>query len=401
LGIAPQSAEAQNFALATLYLHWTFVPYSIYCVASILFAYAHYNLKLPFSLGSMLAPLLGTSRATRVGPVVDAVCLYSLVAGMAATLGTGILTISGGLESLWKIPRSGFVWGLITTAIVATFIASSATGLMRGIRILSDINTKGLLLLGLLVFLLGPTWLIIQHGCWAAVQYPWALWRTGLWEPVIGQDAWARQWSVFYWAVWMAWTPITACFLGRIAYGRTIHEFLLVNLLAPSLFCMVWMSVWATTTLHFEQAGAGLEAGRQIAGNESVSYAVLAALPGGTVMVTFYLLSAFVCFVTSADSNTTAMASISSRDVSLANPEGPTWVKIAWGILVGATAWIMVSFADVEGIRTLSNLGGFPAACLLVFVLLSLLKVSLSQSATDPEHPSPQGFAAAESRPPT
>jgi len=195
LGIAPQSGDAQNFALATLFLHWTFVPYSIYCVASILFAYAHYNLKLPFSLGSMLAPLIGIPRATKVGPVVDAVCLYSLVAGMAATLGTGILTISGGLESLWKIPRSELVWGLITLAIVATFIASSATGLMHGIRFLSDINTKGLIFLGLLVFVLGPTWLIIQHGCWAIIQYPWAVLRTGLLEPAIGQDSWSQQFA--------------------------------------------------------------------------------------------------------------------------------------------------------------------------------------------------------------
>ena len=89
----------------------------------------------------------------------------------------------------------------------------------------------------------------------------------------------------------------------------------------------------------------------------------------------FYLVSAFVCFVTSADSNTTAMASISSRDVSLENPEGSLGLKLAWGLLVGATAWVMISFANTEGIKMISVLGGLPAAVLLFFIMAALVRV--------------------------
>ncbi len=383
LKIEPNSVDAQRFAIAALFLHWTIVPYSIYCVASIMFAFAFYNMKLPFSLGSMLVPVLGVRKSAVAGPTIDSICLYALVAGMAATLGTGILTISGGLHSIFGWPRSAVVWALITAAIVGTFIISSATGLMRGIRILSDINAKGLFVLGLFVLVVGPIGKILTFGFWGVLDFGWTFVRTGLVEGLFPHDEWATKWSIFYWAVWMAWTPVTACFLGRIAYGRTIREFLYVNLLLSSLFALVWMAVWGSTTLHLEQQGGALSKAMQQQGAEAVSFAVISALPWGSVLTVFYVLSAFVCFVTSADSNTTAMASLSSQGVTLENPEAKTWLKVVWGTLVGTVAWVMISFADVEGVKILSYLGGFPAACLLLFVIVALFRVSLNPEQYD------------------
>ncbi len=377
LGIKPDSPASARFSIAALYHHWTITPYAIYCVASLMFAFAHYNMQQPFSLGSTLVPLLGEKQSRRFGGLIDAVCLYSLVAGMAAALGTGILTISGGLNSLWGVPRGNLVFGAIAISIVASFVASSATGLMKGIRILSDINAKALFALALVVLFTGPTLFIFRSGFAALGEYGMRFFQLSLGANLVSQDPWAIQWSVFYWAVWLAWTPITACFLGRIAYGRTVREFMIVNLVYPALFSLVWMAIFGATTLHLEMAGAGLGELMASSGTESVSYAVLESLPFGTILVGFYLLSAFVCFVTSADSNTTAMASISSRGVTLENPEGDLKVKVAWGMLVGATAWVMISFADVEGIRMISTLGGFPAAILLFLIMASLVCVLL------------------------
>jgi len=378
LNVEAKSPEAHRFAIAALYLHWTFVPYSIYCVAAVMFAFAFYNMKLPFSLGSMLSPLVGKGTATAAGPAIDAICLYALVAGMAATLGTGILTISGGLHSIAGLPRSSLVWALIAVTIVVTFVASSATGLMKGIRVLSDINAKGLLVLGLFVLAVGPIGMIFYSAVLGIWDLGWVTLRTGIVEGLYPGEAWARKWSIFYWAVWMAWTPVTACFLGRIAYGRTIREFLGVNLILTSVFALVWMAVWGTTTLQLEDQGVGLAAAMKDQGAEAVSFSVMAALPLGKALVVFYILSAFICFVTSADSNTTAMASLSSTGVTLEQPEAKTWLKVTWGVLVGTVSWVMISFADIEGVRIVSILGGFPSACLLLLVILSLLRVSLN-----------------------
>ena len=185
----------------------------------------------------------------------------------------------------------------------------------------------------------------------------------------------------------MAWAPITACFLGRIAYGRTVREFMLVNFIFPSLFAIAWMTIFSGTAIDQQMqfvanpdaAGAAdLATVYNKLGAESVSFEVFKQFPLATGLIVFYMFSAFVCFVTSSDSNMSAMASISSTGISPKNPEGPKWLKIVWGISVGLVSWIMICFAGgVEGVKMLSNLGGFPAAFLELLIIAALLRVVL------------------------
>ena len=377
-GIEPESNEAAKFAMSAMYLHWSFTPYAMYAVCSLMFGFAYYNMKQPYSLGSTLAPLFGNRWTRILGNLVDAICLYSLVAGMAAALGAGILQITAGLNEVFGVPRTPFVWALVAFSIVGLFVVSSATGLMKGIRILSDINTKALLLLVLIAFLVGPTVKILSFGLECFGVYLTRFFELNLFTGAANEDPWPKGWTVFYWAVWLAWAPITACFLGRIAYGRTVREFMSMNFVLPSLFSIAWMAIFGTTAIELQKNGVDLHAITKdpTLGTEAVSYAVLKTFPFSFFVVLFYLVSAFICFVTSADSNTTAMACISSTGITPENPEANTWIKIAWGVTVGAVAWVMISFAGgVEGIKIISNLGGFPAAILVLLIIGSLYKV--------------------------
>ena len=371
LGLKPESQEALRFSLSAMYMHWSFTPYAIYCVASLMFAFAFYNMRQPFSLGSTLSPIIGNRMPRTVGNLIDAVCLYSLVAGMAAALGTGILMIGGGIQDLTGVLSGPGLWAAIGGAIVLTFIVSSATGLMKGIRILSDINTKLLLALALVPLFFGPgAWLLLSDGGAAFVDYAINLVpRTFDFTP----SKWAQNWTVFYWAVWLAWAPVTACFLGRIAYGRTVREFMLVNFIFPSIFAILWMTIFGGTAMHLQIESGNLEQFVTDGREEFIAFAVFKTFPFANVLIVFYMCSAFVCFVTSSDSNVSAMAGISSTGISPENPEGNPWLKVVWGVVVGSVAWIMISFAGgVEGVKILSNLGGFPAAILQVFIIISL-----------------------------
>jgi choline-glycine betaine transporter len=385
-GVEAGSREAARFALSTMYLHWSFTPYALYCVASLMFAFSYYNMQQSFSLGSTLTPLVGKWSSGKGGYVIDAVCLYSLVAGMAAALGAGILMLNGGMHDLWGVPnRNAWVLGLIALAIVVTFVISSATGLMKGIRILSDINTKMLICLAFVPLIFGPAAYIFTLGWEAGWDYVVTFIPRNLTMTqtdagatlILVPDEWAKGWTVFYWAVWMAWAPITACFLGRISYGRTVKEFMLVNFIFPSLFGIAWMTIFSGAALFYQMNGvadlAGVIATR---GHESVSFEVFKQFSFSNVIIGFYMFSAFVCFVTSSDSNMSAMASISSTGISPENPEGNKWLKIIWGISVGMVSWIMICFAGgVDGVKMLSNLGGFPAAFLELSIIAALTRV--------------------------
>ena len=147
LGIAANSDEAVVFAMSTMFMHWSFTPYGIYTITGLLFALSYYNFKQPFSIRSVLYPIFKEKVHGPIGTILDIICLTALVSGMAASLGAGIFSLMGGLESILAIPKSDLVLGLLGFAIVATFIVSAASGLHKGISKLSNINAQAFICL--------------------------------------------------------------------------------------------------------------------------------------------------------------------------------------------------------------------------------------------------------------
>jgi len=383
LGIKANSAEAAIFAMSTMYLHWTFTPYAIYCVPALMFAFAYYNMRKPFSLSSTLTPLFGNKVLGGWGNMIDALCLYTLALGMAAAMGTSVLNLAGGLNYLTDIASSPSLWAVISLVVMITFIVSASSGLMKGIRILSDINMKVYIVIILFMFVTGPTAYILNLGTESFGTYLANFFDKSLFTGAAAGDPWPQWWTVFYWANWFAWAAITALFLGRIAYGYTVKAFILVNFALPALFGGLWMTIFGGTSIHKQMTEGILGSILADKGPESVLYAVLADVPLSSIIIPFYLFIVFISFVTAADSNISAMGGISSSGISPDSPEPSVIIKIVWGLAVGTIGWIMISFAKIDGIKMLSNLGGIPAIILELFVVFALIKVARSPEKYD------------------
>ncbi|MEM9886903.1 MAG: BCCT family transporter [Bacteroidota bacterium] len=377
MGIAPNTPEAAIFAMSTMLMHWTITPYAIYTIAGLMFALTYYNLKQPFSLGAMLYPLFGEKAHGRFGKTVDAICLYSLAAGMAASLGAGILTIGGGMESLFGIKKTPLLLGIVTIAIVGCFIISAASGLLKGIRILANWNIRAFLGLCIFVAIFGPTAYMLEIGGAGAADYLTHFFSRSLHTLDIKDTTWLNDWTIFYWANWLAWTPVTALFLGRLSYGYRVRDYIHFNLILPAIFGGLWMIVFSGTALQMDIAASGtpLYDELQAKGAESIIYEVLDRLPGATFMSVVFLLISFLSYITAADSNTSAMSGISSSGISPQSPEPAFSIKLIWGVTIGAIAWVMVTFAGLDGIKMSSNLGGFPALFLVIVVAVGMLKL--------------------------
>lgn len=190
-----------------------------------------------------------------------------------------------------------------------------------------------------------------------------------------------NDWTLFYWANWIAWTPVTAVFLGRIAYGYTVRDFIHFNLLLPALFGGVWMVIFGGTALNMELESIANPLLKSLESNgpQSVVYKVFHSLPLSYIISLFFLIVSFLSYVTAADSNTSAMSGLSSSGISPESPEPPMSIKIIWGLVVGSIAFIMVGFSGIKGVKLTSVLGGFPALFFLILVAFSLLKVSLQK----------------------
>lgn len=374
LNLESNSAQAKAFAMGTMFMHWSFTPYAIYCVPSLVFALCFYNLKRSFSIGASLSPALGNGVEHQGGKIVDAIALFSLVAGMAASLGTGILILGGGVESVTGVTNSKTVMAFVAIAIVSSFVISALSGLQKGIARLSHANAIVFIGLFLFVFVCGPTGSILNLGLEGVVQYAQSFFPRSVNTYLDSSDTWAKSWTTFYLANWFAWAPIAALFLGKIARGYTVRQFILINLILPSLVIVFWMSTFTGTAMHLDELLNGqLRASLLDKGPESVIFMLIDNLPMASVMSLVFIAATFISFVTAADSNTDAMSNLCSKGNNADSNQANHLMKYVWGICIGIIAWVMVSFASIDGIRMMSNLGGLPAMFIIMVTNVSLL----------------------------
>lgn len=376
---AAGSKEAAVFALARSFHNWSFIPYAIYSLVGLMIAYMHYNKKKAFSISSAIEPILGDkANNSLVRTVVDIVSLLAIALGLASGLGTGLILISSGLESIYGIEPNHFVFLVISAVITVVFIASSLSGLKRGIRALSSLNAY--IFYGLIITLIvfGPFSYILSLST-TAVGY-WLdnffLWSFDTRES--GGEALVTWWTLFDWSIWVAYAPLIGLFLARISYGRTIREFLVINWIMPAVFGLIWFAVWGGSAIKWQLDGT-LDLVSIIVEKGAVYglWGFMEYFPLSWVLIPILLFTFVLSFSTAADSLSATIAAICTKDIN-ATEESPKSLKIIWGISIGIIAFVMAAFGGgeqgIDGIKYLAAAGGFTVVFLFLLVVISAIK---------------------------
>jgi glycine betaine transporter len=302
--------------------------------------------------------------------LIDVLAVFATVFGIVTSLGLGAIQINAGLGSLFHFP-TGFGTTLVIIAVVTVlFMVSSMTGLDRGIQVLSKANV--ILAVMLLAFLLtvGPTTMVFNIFTSTLADYLSSLFSMSLsTNPFRGYE-WTQSWTLFYWAWWISWSPFVGLFVASISRGRTIREFVLGAMLAPTLLTFLWFSVFAGAAFHLE-LHEGIGIAEAVAQDVSTGlFQVYAHYPfsGALTLVTVLLLVVF--FVTSADSATFVLAMMTSG-----GRETPSMLKkLTWGVTVSATAAVLLFFGGLEALQRMAIAAALPFTVILLLMCRSLLK---------------------------
>lgn len=372
LGLNPGTHESAVFSMTTMFLHWTVTPYAIYCVPALMFAVAVYNQKLPFSFSSCICGVIPKAGTRTYSALIDSFCVFSTVMGMIASLGQGILSVAGGISRITGKQAGQAVWVIIGVVIAVIFTLSACSGVLRGIRWISNINTAFLLALLVLVFVAGPTMYIVQLSLESFGVYVDNFFTRSLMIGAGANSGWSYFWTISTFANWMAWAPVTGMFLGKISYGHSVRGFIGINLGAAAFCSALWVNVFGGTSIYQQLQGAELFENMNRFGMESGVYNMLQLLPLGGKLIPVLIAAVLLSVVTAADSTTNVLG-----DLSYTGSEsecGMRIVKIVWGALLGGMAVLLVCSQGITGIKMMSVIGGIPAVVLLFLSGVSLLK---------------------------
>ncbi|MCX5229744.1 BCCT family transporter [Streptomyces sp. NBC_00233] len=370
-GVPAGTGAAARTALEYSFFHWTLTPWAIYGIAGLALAYAGFRKGRGNRLSSAFVPLIGSRRAgSWQGRAIDLLAVFATVFGTATSLGLGALQVSEGLNLTMGVEDSTATQLIIIVSLSAAFVVSAFSGLHKGVKWLSTMNIVLAGCLMLFVFLLGPTVYILDTipasvGGYLHQLLPMAT-RTGAFT----DRKWLGAWTIFYWAWWLSWAPFVGTFIARISRGRTIREFLVGVLLVPSGATVVWFCVMGGTAIRLESTGAADLATTMKDGAEASLFAMLEALPIGTVTSVIAMILVMTYFITSADSASLVMGSLTSRG-SL-NP--PTWLVVAWGVLMAAVAAVLLVVGGLSSLQTATILVALPFVVVMLVLCWALLK---------------------------
>ncbi|WP_214406969.1 BCCT family transporter [Pseudonocardia lacus] len=373
--VAAGTPEALDVAMATTLFHWTLHPWAIYAVVGLAIAYSTFRRGRRQLISSAFAPLLGESRTEGAfGRVVDILAIFATLFGSAASLGLGALQIGAGLE-LNGVPEVGEAL-LVAIIVVLTiaFVASAVSGVAKGIQWLSNINMVLAGVLALVIFVFGPTVLILNLLPTAIGDYFGDLAQMAARTAATGGDAtaeWLSGWTVFYWAWWISWTPFVGMFIARISRGRTIRQFVVGVLLIPSTVSLIWFAVFGGAAINLQRSGTDLAS----QDTEAQLFGLLDSVPLGGVLAIIAMLLVAIFFVSGADAASLVMGTLSQRGTI----EPSRWVVIFWGVVMGAIAAIMLIVGAGEGdaltgIQTITIISAAPFAIVMVVLCIALAR---------------------------
>ena len=363
--------DAARNAMQVTFFHWGLHAWAIYIIIGLALAYFSFRHDLPLTLRSALYPVIGDKIYGKWGNAVDIFAILGTMFGVATSLGLGVMQVNAGLNYLFGLPVSIVVQVALIAAITCAATISVVAGLDAGIRRLSELNLVLALLLMVFVLIAGPTVMLLSSLIQNIGMYLSGLvdmtFRIYAYEP----NEWIGNWTLFYWAWWISWSPFVGMFIARISRGRTIREFILGVLLVPSGFTFLWLTIFGNSGLWLEmhEADAGLATAVQT-NMPTAIFVLLDQLPltGITSALATMLIVTF--FVTSSDSGSLVIDIISSGGAE--NP--PVWQRIFWAVSEGAVAATLLVAGGLAALQTAAISSALPLIIVMFLVCYGLMK---------------------------
>lgn len=363
--------QAKEALLHTAF-HWGIHAWSIYAVIALALAYFGYRYKLPLALRSCFYPLLKDKINGKAGDVIDILALVATLFGIITTLGFGSAQLGSGLVAMgWASDNSFMLQVGVIVVVMALAVTSAISGVGKGVKMLSEINLVIASCLMLFVLATGPTLYLLgafsdNVGIYFSnlVQLSF---KTYAYEPE--HTGWFNGWTVLYWAWWCSWAPFVGLFIARISRGRTIREFVFGVLAIPTVFSILWFSVFGNSAIWFDDNVATGTLSALTGTPEVLLFRFLDYLPLSVLTSLMALVSIALFFITSADSGIYVLNNIASRDKSLKNPH---WQAVMWGILMSVVAVTLIASGGLGTLQSVTLLVALPFSVLMFIMCISL-----------------------------
>ncbi|MEO0617937.1 MAG: BCCT family transporter [Pseudomonadota bacterium] len=352
--------------------HWGLEGWAVYALVGLTLAIFCYNKGLPLTLRSAFYPILGERIWGWPGHVIDILAVFATLFGLTTSLGLGAQQVAAGLNEVFGIAPSSTVTVLLIIGITAVALVSVVAGMDKGVKRLSEINM--VMAVALFIFVILMTGVVDAATRYVDVMVQYVTLLPALSNPFGREDtSFFHGWTTFYWAWWIAWSPFVGMFIARISKGRTVREFVLCALIAPTAVCALWMSTFGGAAIDMLNAGGaeGVKATVIDAYKpEGALFGFLKELPLYSIVAPIALVLIVVFFVTSSDSGSLVIDTITAGG----KMDAPVIQRVFWCTLEGLVAIALLLGGGLAALQGAAVSTGIPFTLVVLTMCYTVYK---------------------------
>jgi BCCT family betaine/carnitine transporter len=373
-GLESGSTAAVEWASTYGIFHWGPTAWAFYCLPTIAIAYPYYVKQVPFlRLSTSCHYFFQGEEETRAERLIDWLFMIGLLGGAGTSLGfsTPMIAACIGRITGWEVDF-GLEIGVVLISVLM-FAISVWLGLKKGIKRLSDFNMwLAFILLGF-VLMVGPTIFLLKTSVNSIGLMAQNFIRMNTWTDGFTESAFVENWTIFYWAWWIAYGPFVGLFVTRISRGRTIRQVIFGMLgygsLGAAMFYMILgnfsLSLQITETLAVSSVLAD-------EGGAAAIVATLDQLPFAVIVIAAFAVISLVFSATTYDSASYILASCATRRL-LPGEDPDRWHRVFWAMALAVLPLTLMFIGGLKTVQTATLIVSLPLIFVGVLMAVSLV----------------------------
>jgi len=374
-GVEPESVRAAKWASSYGIFHWGPIAWAFYCLPTLAIAYPFYVKKVPSLKFSVSCHhLFKNHKNDYCSRAIDLLFMIALIGGAGSSLGFSTPLIATLISDLTGIAPGFGLEVFVVAFCVIIFAVSVYMGLEKGIKRLSDLNLILALLLLAFVLIAGPTLFLMKTGLNSIGTVLANFIQMSTWTDPFTDSGFVEDWTVFYWAWWVAYGPFVGLFVTRISRGRTFKEVILGMLIYGSLGGALFYLVLGNYSMFLQLSG-NLNV-LDILNNQDGNLAIVAGfhqLPLGSVAIALFCFVSIIFSATTYDSASYILASTATKEIK-PSEDPPRWHRAFWSFTLAVLPITLMYVGGLKVAQTSVLVVSLPILFVFVLMTYSLLQ---------------------------
>lgn len=356
--------------------HWGPIAWCFYVVLATSFGFMmHVRKRDKQRFSEACRPLLGKKVDGNLGKIIDITAIFSIVCATATTFSLATPLLSKGISTLTGAQDGTGLTIIILLLICAVYTFAVWFGVEGISKLASYCSYLFFAILFYFLFLGGETVYILETGFQSIGNMIQNFISLATYMDPLRENHFPQNWTIYYWAYWIAWCCATPFFIALISKGRTIKN-------------MIWGTYgWglAGTFMSFiilgnyglaQQMKHGLDV-IGIIGNEGMYTAILQifdTLPLPWIAITLLVITMIAFYSTTLDGITYVASSYSYKHLP-ADKEPDRRVRTLWSImLILFPIGLLFAENSLYSLQSVTIIAAFPIVILSILIIISFFK---------------------------